>query len=114
MILLSPERGSAAPSPCPARAAGWGFSAARAASHVLECATEAVGLRALEAPWYRRAMAVPVEVPLSVLWSRDQSPAMCDDRVSWFGIPTQFCLHWAAGMAIDEPTAHACLIASED
>jgi hypothetical protein len=59
-------------------------------------------------------MAVPVKASSSVPWSRDQSPAMCDDRVSWFGIPTEFCPHWAAAMAIDEPTAHARLIASED
>ena len=30
---------------------------------------------------------------------------MREEWVSWFGIPTQFSPHWAAGMAIAEPTA---------
>jgi hypothetical protein len=43
-------------------------------------------------------------LPLSVLWPADEPPAMREDWVSWFGIPTQFSPHWAAGMAADEPT----------
>ena len=39
---------------------------------------------------------------------------MRDTWVSWFGIPTQFSPHWTAGMAIDEPTAHARLILSDE
>lgn len=49
-------------------------------------------------------------LPLSVLSPGDEPQAMREDWVSWFGIPTQFSPHWAAGMAIDEPTAHARLI----
>jgi hypothetical protein len=30
--------------------------------------------------------------------------------VSWLGIPTQFSPHWAAGMAIAEPTAQTRLV----
>jgi thioredoxin reductase len=53
-------------------------------------------------------------LPLNVLWPRDEPPAMRDDWVSWFGIPTQFSPHWAAGMAIAEPTAQARLIMSDE
>jgi thioredoxin reductase len=49
-------------------------------------------------------------LPLSVLWPEDEPPAMREEWVSWFGIPTQFSPHWAAGMAIAEPTAQARLI----
>ena len=34
-------------------------------------------------------------LPLSVLWPRDESAAMREQWVSWFGIPTQFAPHWA-------------------
>ena len=44
----------------------------------------------------------------------DEPAAMREDWVSWFGIPTQFSPHWTAGMAVDEPTAHARLILSEE
>ncbi|TMQ21586.1 MAG: FAD-dependent oxidoreductase [Candidatus Rokuibacteriota bacterium] len=53
-------------------------------------------------------------LPLNVLWPADEPPAMREDWVSWFGIPTQFSPHWEAGMAIDEPTAHGRLIVSEE
>ena len=53
-------------------------------------------------------------LPLNVLWPADEPAAMCEDWVSWFGIPTQFSPHWTAGMAVDEPTAHARLIVSEE
>jgi len=53
-------------------------------------------------------------LPLSVLWPGDEPAAMRDEWVSWFGIPTQFSPHWTAGMAIDEPTAHARLIMSDE
>jgi NADPH-dependent 2,4-dienoyl-CoA reductase/sulfur reductase-like enzyme len=33
-------------------------------------------------------------LPLSVLWPRDESAAMREQWVSWFGIPTQFAPHW--------------------
>ena len=49
-------------------------------------------------------------LPLNVLWPTDEPPAMREDWVSWFGIPTQFSPHWAAGMAADEPTAQARFI----
>jgi hypothetical protein len=49
-------------------------------------------------------------LPLNVLWPLDEPQAMRDDWVSWFGIPTQFSPHWAAGMAIAEPTAQTRLI----
>ena len=49
-------------------------------------------------------------LPLNVLWPADEPAAMREEWVSWFGIPTQFSPHWTAGMAIDEPTAHARLI----
>ena len=49
-------------------------------------------------------------LPLNVLWPADEPSAMREEWVSWFGIPTQFSPHWTAGMAIDEPTAHARLI----
>jgi hypothetical protein len=39
---------------------------------------------------------------------------MREHWVSWFGIPTQFSPHWEAGMAIDEPTARARLIVSDE
>jgi len=52
-------------------------------------------------------------LPLNVLWPADEPAAMREEWVSWFGIPTQFSPHWTAGMAIDEPTAHARLIVSE-
>ena len=53
-------------------------------------------------------------LPLNVLWPADESPAMREEWVSWFGIPTQFSPHWTAGMAIDEPTARARLIMSDE
>jgi hypothetical protein len=53
-------------------------------------------------------------LPLSVLWPADEPAAMREVWVSWFGIPTQFSPHWEAGMAIDEPTAHARLIVSDE
>jgi hypothetical protein len=53
-------------------------------------------------------------LPLNVLWPADEPAAMREDWVSWFGIPTQFSPHWEAGMAIDEPTAHARLIMSDE
>jgi len=53
-------------------------------------------------------------LPLNVLWPADEPAAMRDTWVSWFGIPTQFSPHWTAGMAIDEPTAHARLILSDE
>src|SRR5437899_1753431 len=53
-------------------------------------------------------------LPLNVLWPADEPAAMRDSWVSWFGIPTQFSPHWTAGMAIDEPTAHARLILSDE
>jgi thioredoxin reductase len=52
-------------------------------------------------------------LPLNVLWPADEPTAMREEWVSWFGIPTQFSPHWTAGMAIDEPTAHARLISDE-
>jgi thioredoxin reductase len=53
-------------------------------------------------------------LPLNVLWPADEPAAMREEWVSWFGIPTQFSPHWEAGMAIDEPTAHARLIVSDE
>src|SRR5882724_4179838 len=53
-------------------------------------------------------------LPLNVLWPADEPAAMREEWVSWFGIPTQFSPHWTAGMAIDEPTAHARLIMSDE
>jgi thioredoxin reductase len=53
-------------------------------------------------------------LPLNVLWPADEPAAMREEWVSWFGIPTQFSPHWEAGMAIDEPTAHARLIMSDE
>ena len=53
-------------------------------------------------------------LPLNVLWPADEPAAMREDWVSWFGIPTQFSPHWTAGMALDEPTAHARLIMSDE
>ena len=53
-------------------------------------------------------------LPLNVLCPRDESPAMREQWVSWFGIPTQFSPHWEAGMAIAEPTAQAPLILSDE
>jgi hypothetical protein len=53
-------------------------------------------------------------LPLSILRDGDEAPAMREEWVSWFGIPTQFSPHWEAGMAIDEPTAHARLIVSDE
>ena len=53
-------------------------------------------------------------LPLNVLWPADEPSAMRDDWVSWFGIPTQFSPHWEPGMVLDEPTAHARLIVSEE
>jgi NADPH-dependent 2,4-dienoyl-CoA reductase/sulfur reductase-like enzyme len=53
-------------------------------------------------------------LPLNVLWPADESPAMREDWVSWFGIPTQFSPHWEAGMAIAEPTAQTRLILSDE
>jgi len=53
-------------------------------------------------------------LPLNVLWPADEPAAMREEWVSWFGIPTQFSPHWEAGMAIDEPTAHARLILSDE
>ena len=53
-------------------------------------------------------------LPLNVLWPTDELPAMREDWVSWFGIPTQFSPHWEAGMAIAEPTAQTRLILSDE
>jgi thioredoxin reductase len=53
-------------------------------------------------------------LPLNVLWPADEPPAMREQWVSWFGIPTQFSPHWEAGMAIAEPTAQAPLILSDE
>jgi len=53
-------------------------------------------------------------LPLGVLWPQDEPPAMREQWVSWFGIPTQFSPHWEAGMAIAEPTAQAPLILSDE
>jgi len=53
-------------------------------------------------------------LPLNVLWPTDEPAAMREDWVSWFGIPTQFSPHWTAGMVVDEPTAHARLIMSDE
>jgi hypothetical protein len=53
-------------------------------------------------------------LPLNVLWPSDESPDMREQWVSWFGIPTQFSPHWAAGMAIAEPTAQTPLIPSDE
>jgi len=53
-------------------------------------------------------------LPLNVLWPADEPAAMREEWVSWFGIPTQFSPHWTAGMASDEPTAHARLIMSDE
>jgi hypothetical protein len=51
---------------------------------------------------------------LNVLWPGDEAPAIREEWVSWFGIPTQFSPHWAAGMAIAEPTAQTRLIMSDE
>jgi len=53
-------------------------------------------------------------LPLNVLWPQDEPPAMREQWVSWFGIPTQFSPHWEAGMAIAEPTAQTPLILSDE
>jgi thioredoxin reductase len=53
-------------------------------------------------------------LPLNVLWPGDEPATMREGWVSWFGIPTQFSPHWEAGMAMDEPTAHARLIVSDE
>jgi len=53
-------------------------------------------------------------LPLNVLWPHDELPAMREEWVSWYGIPTQFSPHWAAGMAIAEPTAQTRLIVSDE
>jgi hypothetical protein len=53
-------------------------------------------------------------LPLNVLWPTDEPPAMREEWVSWFGIPTQFSPHWEAGMAIAEPTAQTPLILSDE
>jgi len=53
-------------------------------------------------------------LPLNVLWPEDELPAMREEWVGWFGIPTQFSPHWAAGMAIAEPTAQTRLIVSDE
>jgi thioredoxin reductase len=53
-------------------------------------------------------------LPLNVLWPADEPAAMREHWVSWFGIPTQFSPHWEVGMAMDEPTAHARLIVSDE
>ena len=53
-------------------------------------------------------------LPLNVLWPHDELPAMREEWVSWFGIPTQFSPHWEPGMAIAEPTAQARLIVSDE
>jgi len=53
-------------------------------------------------------------LPLNVLWPQDELPAMREEWVSWYGIPTQFSPHWAAGMAIAEPTAQTRLIVSDE
>jgi hypothetical protein len=53
-------------------------------------------------------------LPLNVLWPVDELPAMREQWVSWFGIPTQFSPHWEAGMAIAEPTAQTPLILSDE
>lgn len=48
-------------------------------------------------------------LPLSVLAPGDEPPAIREDWVSWFGIPTQFSPHWD-GPPVDEPTAHTRLV----
>jgi thioredoxin reductase len=53
-------------------------------------------------------------LPLNVLWPTDEPPAMREEWVSWFGIPTQFSPHWEAGMPIAEPTAQTRLILSDE
>jgi len=53
-------------------------------------------------------------LPLNVLWPTDEPSAMREDWVGWFGIPTQFSPHWEPGMVLDEPTAHARLIMSDE
>jgi len=53
-------------------------------------------------------------LPLNVLWPTDEPSAMREDWVGWFGIPTQFSPHWEPGMVVDEPTAHARLIMSDE
>ena len=53
-------------------------------------------------------------LPLNVLWPHDELSAMREEWVSWYGIPTQFSPHWAAGMAIAEPTAQTPLILSDE
>ncbi len=53
-------------------------------------------------------------LPLNVLWPEDELPVMREEWVSWYGIPTQFSPHWAAGMAIAEPTAQTRLIVSDE
>jgi len=53
-------------------------------------------------------------LPLNVLWPHDELPAMREEWVSWYGIPTQFSPHWEAGMAIAEPTAQTRLIVSDE
>ena len=53
-------------------------------------------------------------LPLNVLWPSDEPPALREEWVSWFGIPTQFSPHWTAGMAVAEPTAQTRLIASDE
>jgi thioredoxin reductase len=53
-------------------------------------------------------------LPLNVLWPDDEPAAMREHWVSWFGIPTQFSPHWEPGMVLDEPTAHARLIVSDE
>ena len=53
-------------------------------------------------------------LPLNVLWPLDESAAMREEWVSWFGIPTQFSPHWEAGMVVAEPTAQTRLIVSDE
>jgi len=66
--------------------------------------------RAGMGPCQSRRCREQVGLLLAVLWPADEPAAMREEWVSWFGIPTQFSPHWTAGMAIDEPTAHARLI----
>jgi thioredoxin reductase len=39
-------------------------------------------------------------LPLGVLWPHDETDAMREHWVSWFGIPTMFMPHWDSGMPV--------------
>jgi thioredoxin reductase len=53
---------------------------------------------AVPLPSYRAPLR---PLPLSVLWPHEETEAMREHWVSWFGIPTQMLPHWSTGM----PTA---------